>query len=42
MSFCNYVYKEYTLLLFIALIFRYDPQIVCYDRRNVRYDLRAH
>ena len=29
-------------MLFIALIAPYDPQIVRYDRRNVRNDPRAH
>ena len=37
-SFCNDAYKEYTELLYIALIARHGPQIVRYDRRNVRYD----
>ena len=37
-----YEYKEYTGLLFIALIVRYDPQIARFHRRNVRYDPRAH
>ena len=42
LSFYNSVYKEYTGLLFIALIARYDPQVVRYDIRDVRYDPRAH
>ena len=39
-SFLNDAYKEYTGLLFVELMARYDHQIVRYDRRNVRYDPR--